>query len=127
MKKIIAFVLMCVFIISLSACSNSVSTDINASAEVLYSNNNSIDLLIYNNIVYINAKNIDWISDFDFESDEIIGKITRTNVKEKFKNFDATVLDVGTVLYSVSSSPSDSLILVYIDDVAVPYYSYQEG
>jgi len=127
MKKIIAFVLMCVFIISLSACSNSVSTDINASAEVLYSNNNSIDLLIYDNIVYINAKNIDWISDFDFESDEIIGKITRTNVKEKFKNFDATVLDVGTVLYSVSSSPSDSLILVYIDDVAVPYYSYQEG
>ena len=125
MRKITGFILLCVLIISLSACSN--STDISGSPKSLYDNNNSIDFLVYDDTAYINASNIEWIAEFELESDEKLGEIKRTNITKKFKDFDATVLAVGTEFYSVLGSKSGDLILVYIDDVAVPYYAYIEG
>lgn len=126
MKKIIAIILMCVFIIPLAACSKN-SVDISGSPQSLYDNNKSIDFLVYKGSAYVNAKDIEWIQEIDIDSGEKLGEIKRTSVTKNFKDYDATVLPVGTEIYSVSGAQSGDMILVLIDDAPVIYYAYREG
>ena len=59
MKKTLVLGLLCIFVLSLSACSN--STADNADPSVLYKQDNSIDLLVYKDIAYVNAAELDWV------------------------------------------------------------------
>lgn len=127
MKKNIVFILFCVLTLSLSACSNSAkdSTENNASPKALYQQDKSIDFLVYNETAFVNASNLDWVTELELKSNEKLGEIKRTDVKKKFKDFDATILEVGTEFYSVSGR--DDFVMVFIDNVMVPYYAYVEG
>jgi len=56
--------------IILTACATVESTDENASPETLYKNDNSIDMLIYNDRAYVNAQNLDWVSELEPSIDD---------------------------------------------------------
>ena len=122
MKKYMVFIWI-ILILPLSACSK--STAENASPETLYKHDKSIDLLVYNNIAYVNATDIDWAKELELTGDEILGEIQRTGIKKKFKDFDATVLAEGTEVYSVIERAD--FVLAYVDNKMVPYYAYVEG
>ena len=49
----------------------------------------------------------------------------RTGVTKRFKNFDATILEIETEVYSVIGR--DDIVLVLIDEKWIPYYAYVEG
>ncbi|MDF2944610.1 MAG: hypothetical protein K0S01_3468 [Herbinix sp.] len=97
----------------------------NDNPEVLYKRDNSIDLLVYNDTAYVNATDIYWVSELELKSDIKLGEIKRTNVTKKFKDFDATVLEVGTEVYSVLGR--GDFVLVNIDGTLVSYYALVEG
>jgi len=101
------------------------STAYNDNPDVLYEQDNSIDLLVYNETAYVNATDIDWVTELELKSEIKLGKIKRTHVTKNFKNFDATVLEVGTAVFSVSGR--DDFVFVNINNILVPYYVFVEG
>lgn len=101
------------------------STINNAKPEALYKKDNSVDLLVYRDTAYINASGIDWMNELQLTSSNQLGTIKRTNIKKRFKNFDATKLEVGTDIYSTKER--DDIVLVKIGDNYVPYYRIVEG
>lgn len=121
----ILFLLISILILSFSACSKIHSTADNASPEALYQQDQSIDFLVYNDIAYVNAADLDWVADLKLTSSEKIGEIKRTNVTKKYKDLDATILEVGTEFYSVTGR--DDFVLVSVNHELVPYYAYVEG
>lgn len=123
MKKNLIAIWICIFVLALSACSN--STADNADPSVLYKQDNSIDLFVYNEIAYVNAAELDWVTELELRSKEKLGEIKRTGITKKFKDFDATVIEVGTEAYSVFER--DDFVLVSIQNRMVPYYAYVEG
>ena len=123
MKKNIGLIWICIFILLLSACSSSTAN--NASPEELYKQDNTIDFLVYNDTAYVNATNIDWVLNLELTKNDKLGEILSTNVIKKFKDFDATILEVGVEVYSVLDR--DDFVLVSIDNKMVPYYAYVEG
>lgn len=52
------------------------------------------------------------------------GEIRRTGVTEDFQDWDATVLDEGTVIYE---SDASGVLLADEGDELVPYLKYVEG
>ncbi|MHB8129203.1 MAG: hypothetical protein ACYDEX_09415 [Mobilitalea sp.] len=123
MKKIFKYILIGAFIVLLSGCSS--STKDNASPENLYKENRSIDLLVYQDTAYVNAEFLDWVNELELESDEKLGSIMRTGVTKRFKDFDATILEIETEVYSVIGR--DDIVFVLIDEKWIPYYAYVEG
>lgn len=119
------YLLLSMFLIALSLTSCSRSTIENASPEKLYKQDNSIDLLVYNDIAFVNASDIDWVKDLELTGSEVIGKILRTNVTKGFEDFDATIIEVGTEVYSILER--DDFVIVYWNDSWIPYYAYVEG
>lgn len=122
MKKNIIFISISILIL-LSSCVKSTAN--NASPEVLYKQDNSIDFLVYNDTAYVNATNLDWVSELELKCNEKLGVIQRTNISKKYKDFDATTLKVDTEVYSVIER--DDFVLVSIDNRLIPYYAYVEG
>ncbi len=123
MKIILKCILLGVFFVSMSGCSN--ATKDNTSPENLYKEDSSIDLLVYNNTAYVNAEYLDWVNELELESDEKLGTIKRTGVTKGFKDFDATILEVETEVYSVLGR--GDIVMVLIDEKSIPYYAYVEG
>ena len=101
------------------------STENNASPEVLYKNDKAIDLLVYQNTAYVNASTIDWIHELKLPPEKQLGVIQRTNIKKNYKDFGATRLVVGTIIYTVNDRKD--ILLVLINNQYIPYYQYIEG
>lgn len=101
------------------------STANNDNPDELYRRDNSIDLLVYNDTAYVNATDFDWVAGLELKRDIKLGEIKRTKVTKKFSNFDATMLEVGTEVFSVLGR--DDFAFVYIDNILVPYYALVEG
>ncbi len=83
------------------------------------------DFFIINSIVFINAENIDWIEKIELRKGDLLGKITKTNVKSNFKNWNATQLKKGTLIYQVIEQ--DNIVLVELENKFIPYLKYVEG
>ncbi len=101
------------------------STSDNSSAEALLKKDNDTDLLVYKKVAYVNAVTVDWVSELHLESDKKLGDIKRTNVTKQFQDFDATLLDVGTEVYSAKGRAD--IVLADINNMLVPYLAYVEG
>jgi|GEM_PF-961777 hypothetical protein len=101
------------------------STANNASPANLYNKDHTIDFILYNDAVYVNASNIDWIKELTFNSNKTLGTIKRTKITKNFKNFDATLLKVGSVVYSTVER--EDVILAFAENRYIPYYKYVEG
>lgn len=122
MKRLSAIVGI-LLLLCISGCS--ATTADNASPEVLYENNNTIDLLVYGDTAYVNASDLDWVNELPLEKDAYLGDVQRTGVTKSFTDWDATVLDVGTGVYSVKGR--EDILLVEQGALFVPYYAYREG
>jgi len=101
------------------------STADSCNPEVLYKNDNSIDLFVYNDVSYVNISNVGWVSTLSLEKDELIGTIQRKGIAKNFRNWDSTVLDVGTNVYTMKDNTD--ILLTDNNGVMVPYLAYMEG
>ena len=121
---------MAILVGGMSACSymgskTTISTKDNSSPDTLYKKDNEIDLFVYENTAFVNAATTDWVTELDLKQDKKLGEIKRTNISKKFKDFDATYLDVGTEVYSAVGR--HDILLVNINNMMIPYLRYVEG
>lgn len=101
------------------------STIYNASADTLYKNDTSIDLFVYQNTAFVKADQIEWILQLQLTPNNLLGSIQRNNIKKNFSNFDATILEVGTKIYSTLER--DDIVLLLVNGEYIPYFNYIEG
>ena len=94
------------------------------SPEAVYAEDKNADFFVYEDTVYVNAQDIEWIQAMQLTAGEQEGEIKRTGVTEDFQDWDATVLDEGTVIYE---SDASGVLLADEGDKLVPYLKYVEG
>lgn len=94
------------------------------SPEAVYAEDKNADFFVYEDTVYVNAQDIEWIQAMQLTAGEQEGEIRRTGVTEDFQDWDATVLDEGTVIYE---SDASGVLLADEGDKLVPYLKYVEG
>lgn len=94
------------------------------SPEAVYAEDKNADFFVYEDTVYVNAQDIEWIQAMQLTAGEQEGEIKRTGVTEDFQDWDATVLDEGTVIYE---SDASGVLLADEGDELVPYLKYVEG
>lgn len=94
------------------------------SPEAVYAEDKNADFFVYEDTVYANAQDIEWIQAMQLTAGEQEGEIRRTGVTEDFQDWDATVLDEGTVIYE---SDASGVLLADEGDELVPYLKYVEG
>lgn len=123
MRKIIVTFLWIVLILLLVSCQR--TTAFNASPENIYADNNKVDFIVYNDTAYVNSGDVNWIKDLNLKCENELGSIRRTKVTKNYKNYDATILKIGTKIYSVTGR--EDIILVLINNEYIPYYAYVEG
>ena len=90
----------------------------------VYAEDKNADFFVYEDTVYVNAQDIEWIQAMQLTAGEQEGEIKRTGVTEDFQDWDATVLDEGTVIYE---SDASGVLLADEGDKLVPYLKYVEG
>jgi len=81
MKKLKVTLMLLTIIILLSGC---YSTKNNASPKNVLRNNSEADFFVMNNVVYVNAAEIEWVKELTLKEEIVIGKIKRTGVKSFF-------------------------------------------
>lgn len=86
------------------------------------------DFFIVNKDIYIYAEDIKWINDLDFNKGELIGSINKSNVKEDFKDWNSTKLEVGTDIYELEGNIKEKygelILLAKIGQEYIPYFRY---
>jgi hypothetical protein len=116
---IIIFALFCLF----TGCFS--STADNASPKAVLKNDPNADFFIMESTVYINAASIDWVKELSLNVDVLLGTIKNTGVKKNFKDWDATILDIGTEIYKAENR--NDIVLVKVGERYLPYLRYVEG
>jgi len=101
------------------------STKNNMRPDVLYKKDNTIDMIIYNKSAYVNAQELDWVTQLALEMNYCIGTVKRSDIKRNFKDFDATVLPKDTKIYTVIGR--SDFLLAETENGLVPYYLWSEG
>lgn len=122
-QHLIAGILFIMLIVGMLACVH--NTADNDNPEVLYQKDPDIDMLVYERTAYVNAANNEWVVALDLKKGQKVGEIKRTNVTKNYKDFDATFLDKGTEIYSVSDRKD--ILLVNINNKLIPYLIFVEG
>lgn len=112
------------FLLCITGCRSTVSTAENASPEALYSADPDIDLFVYESTAYVNALDVDWVGELSLAKGAVLGEICRSGVTDDFREWDATVLPEGTVIYESGES---QVLLAEIGDALIPYLKYAEG
>lgn len=92
--------------------------------ENLYSKDSGIDMFVHDAAAYVNAGDVDWVTEQDFTAGEQAGTIKATDVCEDFQEWDATVLPAGTKIYE---SGDPQILLAECDGELIPYLKYVEG
>lgn len=123
MKKLKGIVLFLLLTSLITGCFRSIKN--NATPEVVLKDNPNADFFIMENAVYKNAEDVQWVKDIPLKKGNILGKINKTHVKKNFKNWNATVLGVGTEIYKLEGR--DDIVLAKKDDRYIPYIRYVEG
>lgn len=96
----------------------------NDSPESVYAEDKNADFFVYEDTVYINAQDVEWVRNMQLTAGEQAGEIKRTDVNKGFEDWDATVLEQGTVIYE---SDASEILLAEDGDELVPYLKYVEG
>lgn len=96
----------------------------NDSPESVYAEDKNADFFVYEDTVYINAQDVEWVWNMQLTAGEQAGEIKRTDVNKGFEDWDATVLEPGTVIYE---SDASEILLAEDGDELVPYLKYVEG
>lgn len=101
------------------------STKNNAIPEEVLKENPNADFLIIDNTVYKNVEDVQWVRDISVKEGSVLGRINKTKVKRNFKNWSATMLDIGTEVYKLEGR--EDIVLAKKEDKYIPYIKYVEG
>lgn len=101
------------------------STANNCSPEVVLKTDPNADFFIMNNTVYMNAERITWVKKLTRKGEKVLGTISKTGVKEDFKDWNSTSLAVGTIIYELVGR--EDIVVIKIDGKWIPYLKYVEG
>lgn len=122
--KLILLILFVVLILA-SGCGYKANIK-DVSAESIIKNDPNVDLFLMNEIVYVNAINLDWVKEVEFEIiDGTLGKILRTGIRKDFRNFDATKLSIESYIYKVKAR--NDIVIIKEKDLLIPYLAWVEG
>ena len=112
-----------IIMIGITGC-NAVKTTSNPTPEQVYSDDNNVDMFVYEDIVYINATDVDWVKSGTFDKGDMLGEIRDSGITSDFENWDATVLPVGTEIYE---SDDAQILLASSGEQLIPYLKWVEG
>ena len=112
-----------IIMIGITGC-NAVKTTSNPTPEQVYSDDNNVDMFVYEDIVYINATDVDWVKSGTFDKGDMIGEMRDSGITSDFENWDATVLPVGTEIYE---SDDSQILLASLGEQLIPYLKRVEG
>lgn len=112
-----------IIMIGITGC-NAVKTTSNPTPEQVYSDDNNVDMFVYEDIVYINATDVDWVKSETFVKGDMIGEIHASGITSDFDNWNATVLPVGTEIYE---SDDSQILLASLGEQLIPYLKWVEG
>lgn len=117
MVKLRMFVLLLIALVMLIGCSKQQLINIketnNPTAIDILTEDPNVDIFQLQDIVYVNASNIDWVQNNELTVGEKIGVITKRYKNEKtFKNGMATVLQIGTEIYKPVEKIGPVLIVI---------------
>ena len=82
--------------------------------ENLYLNDSAIDMFVYEDTAFVNAEDVDWVTEQDLTAGEL----------GDFEDWDATVLPEGTKIYETDDA---QIMLAECEGEFVPYLKYVEG
>lgn len=123
-RKMAAAVLLLMITGAGAGCAAVSLTVENDSPESVYAEDKNADFFVYEDTVYINAQDVEWVRNMQLTAGEQAGEIKRTDVNKGFEDWDATVLEQGTVIYE---SDASEILLAEDGDELVPYLKYVEG
>ena len=82
------------------------------------------DIFLFDNIVYSNVDNLDWVKDLNYSIGEEIGEITKQTKKANhYKNGTSNKLPVGTKIYKTDTQ----IYIAIVDGKEIPYLKMLEG
>lgn len=109
----------------LVGCAPAINT--NPTAKSILNEHSQADILQYNQLIYINATNLEWIKKVEYNKSEKIGEIVKTtNSPKNFKDFYATKLKSGTEIFSTNDHDIHTII-VELDGQQLLYTVLLEG
>ena len=119
----------CLLSLFLTGCSSSTaSTEV--TPETLYADNHDIDMFVYEDTAWVNASDLDWVTELQPEAVSQIGEVENSGATGDFRDWDATVLKAGTAVYSCQDKDGterSDLLLVEEEGNFTPYLKYVEG
>ncbi|MGE7946561.1 hypothetical protein [Lysinibacillus sp. NPDC093688] len=96
-------------ILLLVGCTPAINT--NPTAKSILKEHSQVDILQYNNLIYINATSLESMQQFEYTKCEKIGEIIKTtNSSKNFKDFYATKLESGTKIFSTNENNTYTII-----------------
>lgn len=118
---------------AVAACDNQMNENAmveeigNPTAEDILAENPDADIFMFNDVIYTNADNIDWVNEQELTLGNEVAEITQqTTDSEKFKNGTATKLPVGTKIYEPEAQTGD-VYGVVIGGEEIYYFGLREG
>ncbi|RPF55419.1 hypothetical protein [Aquisalibacillus elongatus] len=98
----------------------------NLDAEDILENNPDADILMVDDIIYKNAKNINWVQEKNYTLGEKIGVVEKvTDSHSQFDNFSATKLPKGAEIYEPKEK--GDIYIVVVDEKEIRYLGLREG
>ncbi|WP_052344339.1 hypothetical protein [Bacillus ndiopicus] len=120
-----AFIYYFIFFLVLSGCSSGAPT--NPSAKSILKEDPQADIFQYNDLIYTNVSDLEWVQDSQYKKGNKIGKIKKmTTTPIGFKDFYATKLASGTEVFSTNGD-GVHLLIVEVDGQQLPYIALIEG
>lgn len=127
MKRFILYGIFCLMLL-VTVCqsnkSNTIDTSKYAEPQYLYNENPSIDMFVHEDTAFVNASDVDWVVELELTKDALLGTVKETGVSKGFKDWDATLLNVGSNIYK---SERLDILLVEFNGLIIPYLKIVEG
>jgi hypothetical protein len=105
----------------------------NPTAKEVLSNNPNADIFQLDNLVYSNASDREWIEAKEYTKGEMIGEVKKRTTKTwLYQNFYASILPVGTKIYSLDDEgyqkgDAPGRVLVEYNNELLVYQALIEG
>lgn len=131
-KKVTVLLVLIISFIIFAGCSRSgverKSFTHNPTGEEILYQNKDADIFVFNDLVYVNADNIEWVKALELKTGEKVGAITKSYKKgSKFENGTATKLPINTEIYKATGDRSNEVLLVKLGNRIIRSLALVEG
>ncbi|MET3695798.1 hypothetical protein SAMN05877753_102671 [Bacillus oleivorans] len=98
----------------------------NPTVDEILEDNRNADLFLFNQIVYTNAEDLEWVKAKELTiGEEVLVISKQTNDRNKFDDGAATKLPVGTKIYKPVES--GNILVAIVDRKEIRYLGLREG